>query len=336
MGGSLWRHVREGAEEAGDTAKQANAFRRQLKEDKLVLPKLRKALVDLEADRQVERDTDHLHASEISKTDWCPRASYYTITGVEPEKQKRDGNVTVYAEGRDIHERVQTALWRLGDLSGNWHCKQCDDVWWARSPKYCQSCSSIFIEYYEVPIQDESIRLLGQGDGLVEETQKGTVLLEVKSIGLGSVRMEVPGIYRGYENKELDVIQLWEAIRRPFPSHIKQTMLYLRALRSIGVTTAVILYEYKVNQAQKEFVLRYQPKIIEPIVDQAKAVVQALADGTQVRRPEWAEDENTKTCKACVFRTTCWRLNGNVQASAVKAPALVGAKSTTVRVLPRR
>lgn len=322
MGGGLWRDVGKGSPQAGHSARKAAEFKRVLKEDSVLLADIQAEVRRINEERNASRDTQHLHASEICKADWCPRATGYRITGAPAEAEAPRWNVAVYEEGHDIHDRYQRALWRLGKLQGEFGCESCGYIWWATAPKLCAECGSTFLTYLEVPIEDSSIRLIGRGDGLVDEG-----LVEVKSIGLGTIRLEVPGMYRSYTQGEVDAVKLFDSIQRPFPSHLRQIMFYLRARE---LRRCIVLYEYKLNQKAKEFVVRYQPHIIEEIVEQAVLVKNAAAQGKVVRRPEWAE-EGHKTCKSCVYRTTCWGVrDGNVQAGQGAAQG-----EAKVRVLRR-
>jgi len=322
MGGGLWRDKRKAAPKVGDITQQADAFRQQLKHDDIaneLVADIRRYLEVEDAAHNEDRDTAHLHASEICKSDWCPRSSWYRITGVPADTKAKRGNVLIYREGHDIHDRHQGALWKAGRLSGEFKCLDCGLIWWATSPDSCPSCDCVHLKYWEVPIEDESIRLLGRGDGIVEGTAVGPVLLEVKSIGLGTIRIEVPGVYRDFETKEMSLYELWGAIKRPFPSHVRQIMLYMRAL---GLKHCIALYQNKWDQGLKAFHVRYLPNTIEPIITQCKTVVEALENGSVVRRPEWAEDEKTKACKECPYRRTCWKLgddDGDVQDEVVSS-----------------
>lgn len=309
MGGGLWRDVGARPPKARNAAQQTEWVKHAAKDDNIILNELRRQLDDQAAEHNLSRDTKHLHASEICKPGWCPRASWYRLTGVQADHSStRQISANVAAEGNDIHERHQTALWRLGILTGEWKCLVCRHRWWATSPESCPHCASLFIRYNEVPIEDESIHLLGRGDGLVETERRGQVLLEVKSVGLGSVRIEAPALYQRLKDGEVDLNGLWQLIRRPFPTHVRQAMLYLRARK---LRTAVMLYECKWNQQLQEFAVRYTPETIEHIVDGAKAVKRALDDGGSVRRPEWAE-ETAKTCTKCEFYKTCWKVSDDV------------------------
>lgn len=315
MGRGLWGDKRAGAAQVSDISKQAAVFKQQIKDDSIgseLVADIRHQLEADDAQHNEGRDTEHLHASEVCKSEWCSRASWYRITGVPADRKEKRGNILIYREGHDIHDRIQGALWRLGRLTGEFKCLTCEHIWWDTSPEACPRCEARWLKYWEVPIEDKSIRLLGRGDGLVEGTRLGQVLLEVKSIGLGTVRIEVPGIYRDYSTGDMSLNELWMTIKRPFPAHVRQIMLYMRAL---GVHNCIAYYQNKWDQGQKAFHVRYLPKAIAPLIEQMEMVVDNLANDRVVRRPEWAHDETVKTCRECQYRVTCWRLeDGDVDA----------------------
>lgn len=317
MGGRLRWDKREGSKEASDPAQQAAAeWTRQLvKDDNIILNQLRRQLDEAAVAHDADRDVEHLHASEICKQGWCPRASWYKLTGIQPDKKGR-GRISslVAAEGNEIHERHQNALWSLGILTGMWRCLVCDHRWWATSPTSCASCDTYLIKYAEVPIEDKDLMLIGHGDGLVETSRHGQILLEVKSIGEGSVRIEAPALYQRLIDGDVNYSGLWTSIRRPFPTHVRQAMLYLRALK---MRTAVLLYECKWNQQIKELRIHYREDTIANIVDGAQQVRRAIEEGKVVKRPEWAE-EYVRECKECNYRSTCWGVSdGDVQDDGV-------------------
>lgn len=335
----MGRDIRPGASKVRRAATEAGAGEYQwlkdsvVKKETLVLGRVQRQIKQRIEENNEARDTEHLHASEISKNNWCPRSTWYRIKGVEPDKQTRHSlqTIQVFEEGHSIHDKFQGALWRDGSLMGHWRCLVCEHYWEDKAPRLCASCSSPFIKYAEVPIEDPSIHLIGHGDGLVDVGRPLPVLIEIKTIGLGTFRMEVPGLYNQYQRSELTLPQLWSAVRRPFPSHLRQGMLYLRAKK---LKTAVFLYEFKANQAQKEFVVPYNPSIIADVVAGAEAVKRALEEGTTVKRPQWAEDEEHKVCRKCDYRRTCWGISASAE-EATGRDRVGPAGERPIRILRR-
>lgn len=319
MGRSVWGDQRARSPKAGHPTEQAAWTRQLVKDDNILLNQLRRQLDENAVAHDADRDVEHLHASEICKPNWCPRASWYKLIGTQPDKTNRRISSLIAAEGNEIHERHQNALAQLGVLTGVWRCLVCEHRWWATSPACCAACGTRLFKYAEVPIVDEDLMLIGHGDGLVETERRGQVLLEVKSIGEGSVRIEAPALYQRLLDGDVNYGGLWSSIRRPFPTHVRQAMLYLRALK---LRTAVMLYECKWNQQIKEFRVQYREDTIENIVDGARLVRRAIEEDKVVKRPDWAE-EYVPECKECNYKSTCWGVaDGDVQQDGAEAKAV--------------
>jgi CRISPR/Cas system-associated exonuclease Cas4 (RecB family) len=75
-----------------------------------------------------------------------------------------------------------------------------------------------------------------------------------------------------------------------------------------GINEIVFLYEFKANQDFKAFTVRYQASLIQSRIESALEVKTAMETGATVKRPQWAQDEDNATCKACPYRTVCWHL----------------------------
>ena len=259
--------------------------------------------------RDVGRDTDHLHASEMCKSDWCPRQSLYRIRGTPEEGDQAPWwrLANIFEEGHFIHAKYQTWLWDMGVLEGMWGCRVCKHEWWAVSPGVCVRCFSSFIVYREIPLHSDELMLVGHADGIWNDAAESGArsLIEIKSIGLRSIEIEVPAFYKKYTDHEVDLVGLWKMIKRPFPQHVRQGMLYCRVT---GIHEIVFLYEFKANQDFKAFTVRYQPNLIQSRIDSALSVKRVVASGGMVSRPTWAQDEDNATCKTCPYRKTCWHL----------------------------
>jgi rubrerythrin len=266
-----------------------------------------------------DRDMTMLHPSEMAKADWCPRQSYYRLAKVEPDSGAKEDAFSwvlenVFNEGHDSHTKWQARVNNLNRLRGDWRCVHCNLRFQATSPDMCPKCMSPAVEYREVPLRSDEYMIIGHADGDVDEGNEDIAndpLLEVKTIGVGTLRFEAPGFLadnthaveiNGETKNVIDYDGLWRAIKRPFPSHLRQGMLYLALT---GRKTMVYIYDCKWNQQVKEFVIRYRPELVEPLLDQALDVKYALKVGKPVDRPGWAEPD-CKTCNACPYRMTCW------------------------------
>lgn len=253
------------------------------------------------------RDRLHIHPSEMSKSDWCPRNSWYRLKGYpmgEPEKFSFYME-NIFEEGHDIHHKWQMRLWDMGVLVGMFGCYVCEQGWFGVSPKECRHCGSALLYYNEVPLYREDLRIIGHADGEVlgnEDYPVGTGLIEVKSVSLGTLRFEAPDLHKEFEDG-LRIDKLWDKIKRPFPSHLKQGMLYLY-LR--GLTRMTYIYEWKPSQVTKEFTLTYDADVVEPLIASCKDVVAHLDGDEPPARPGWALASESKGCKGCPFIGACW------------------------------
>ena len=250
------------------------------------------------------RDTLHLHPSEISKKDWCPRSSWYTIKGYKGIEDKFGfQRLNVFAEGHSIHSKWQNWIKDLGFLKGMWQCSStvCNHKWEDTSPKACPSCGIPYPLYREVPVTNEYHRILGHADGIVDTGKEPPFLIELKSVGAGTVRYESYDIFKDADGNP---DEMWKRIRQPFPSHVRQAMLYMYCT---GIHTMVFIYEWKATQDVKEFVVQFQQELVDPILTACETVTKALDSSIPPMRPAWVDNSDHKTCKTCPHKKTCWK-----------------------------
>lgn len=232
--------------------------------------------------------TDALHPSEISHSDWCPRASYYRLSGREPVSE-RAGSYwqlqMIFDEGKEIHGKWQKRIWDLGRLAGTFYCTACHSAWPATAPQECIACHQgrQFLRFHEVPLYNQNLNMAGHADGL--DTFDGPII-EIKSVGLGTVRFENPRLIaehtydfhmNGKPRKFLDYDGLWNSIRRPFPSHMRQGDFYCYLSRKY--TKVLFLYECKWNQKCREFIVEYREERIADRLDMCSRITMALQGG---------------------------------------------------------
>jgi hypothetical protein len=190
----------------------------------------------------------------------------------------------IFDEGKEIHRKWQNRIWDLGRLTGYFRCMDCKGIWWDTSPARCQYCGAArpFLEYKEVPLQDAALRMEGSADG-IDGDDRATI--EIKSVGVNTLRFEAPQLLMNHtyklningRNREfLDYDGLWDSIRVPFPSHIRQVHLY----QYMGAPPeAIFLYECKWNQKVKEMVVKYREERISDRLEWCRQIVAGLQDG---------------------------------------------------------
>lgn len=251
------------------------------------------------------RRQDIIHPSEMAKEGWCPRSTYLRIKAcreaddayLKPAESVGVQLLNIFDEGHLIHTKWQTRLEKMGVLWGDWDCMDCQRTI-EESFYYderCPSCKShVGYIYREVPLKAEQYLIYGHADGAVPHL---SALIEIKSVGAGTVRIEAPDIYAANtEGQKIDLQGLWQAIKEPFPSHIRQGQLYLRLCNLMGLPydQIIFIYEAKFNQGVKEFVVKYDPSFCDEMLHSCLEIKGALDYGLEV-----PECPTGTTCKDC-------------------------------------
>jgi hypothetical protein len=243
-----------------------------------------------------DRSTTVLHPSEIIKKDWCKRASYFLLNGYTKIAEKPALQLqSIFDEGHAIHAKWQSYFQEMGVLHGRFKCLVCDKITWGTSPQECESCQAPVskLVYDEVTLVDNELRIAGHTDGWIKGIGDDT-LIEIKSIGPGTIRSESPGLLYDANG---DFMEAWKNINRPFSSHIMQGQVYLELLKRMGtpVNEIVFIYELKANQSYKEFTVKADYELVRHVFDGAKIVVDAVAAGTVLD----CTNNPGETCKQC-------------------------------------
>lgn len=275
----------------------------------------------LAADQASEsRDKTMVHPSELSRSDWCDRRATMKILGHEPTNIREFTlqNLRIFDTGNHIHERYQIGLWRLGDLEGIFECLVCDWRGWDNAPQTCPQCDAMafhgstlmFLRYKEVPIHDESLFIKGHADALTKNR-----IVEIKSVGPGSVRYYAPRIYEKWERDgSANLGKLWDAVHTPFLPHRKQGYLYDACLADTE-REVIVVYEWKPSGAAKEFVIKVDDRILDPLLKEARWVKRHVEAGTIPDRPEEATKPTAPICRECEYRDVCWKTDQPVSVS---------------------
>jgi hypothetical protein len=228
-----------------------------------------------------DRSTTVLHPSEIIKRDWCHRASYFLLSG----QPKKSPNPTlkmqvIFDEGHAIHAKWQAWFQGMGILHGRFKCEVCDDITWGTSPQACEHCGAGVhkLIYDEVTLYDDALRIKGHTDGWVKKANGEDMLIEIKSIGPGTLRGEVPDLMAAAGG---DFMKAWQMVKRPFAPHIMQGQMYLELMRRMGhpIDRIIFLYELKADNSFKEFSVKADPELVYHIFEGAERVVRAVEAG---------------------------------------------------------
>lgn len=238
-----------------------------------------------EASKPSTRRQDIIHPSETSKSDWCPLATYSRIRAcreasdpfLKPPESYGVQLLNIFDEGHYIHDKWQKRLRDMGDLWGNWSCDFCRTLFRSQLyPQTCPYCDSTLLTYQEVPLRMDTHLISGHADGAIPRL---SALIEIKSVGTGTARIEAPEIFKkNSEGQSINLQGLWRDIIEPFPAHIRQGQLYLALCDYMGLPfdNIIFLYESKFNQGAKEFQIKYDPKISAPIIASAREISNAL------------------------------------------------------------
>ena len=262
------------------TGKLAQLAKIQRAGNRVVLPLVEEHLLSKWGDK-TGRDARKVHVSELAKKDWCERATWFRLQDGEwPEEKFSFTMQSIFDEGHQIHDKWQTWLAETGELWGDWKCLVCDEVQRACFVPLAMPCVSRrghMWRYAEVSFAHGLFS--GHEDAGLLNTGR---LVEFKSVGVGTLRRDSPGLLAKYyvqtvEGKKLyDLDGLWKALKQPLLSHVKQANLYLwlaAKMADQGIPgyerfdSASIVYEYKPNQQSREYVIPLSMDIVDPIID---------------------------------------------------------------------
>jgi CRISPR/Cas system-associated exonuclease Cas4 (RecB family) len=242
-----------------------------------------------------DRRTDVLHPSEIIKRDWCLRASYFLLNGHTKIAEKPNLRLqNIFDEGHYIHAKWQNWFYEMGVLHGKFKCLSCEKVTWGTSPSNCEHCNHSHLEYAEVTLTDDKLRIAGHTDGWVKGLGDDC-LIEIKSLGPGTIRSEAPNLIFEADG---DFMKAWKNIRRPFGPHILQGQMYLELMNRMGnpIEEIVFIYELKADQDYKEFPpVKRDYELVRHIFDKAERLMSMIEE----KRVPDCNNNPGSTCKHC-------------------------------------
>lgn len=291
------------------------------------------------------RRQDIIHPSELAKEYVCPRQVTYRISGKEPTDSKKEhtpGLLAIFEEGHAQHSKYQNILVDMGRMWGDWKCRGCGQVLKdSLVPEDPCGCSPEPLwDYQEVALDAENDWMMtGHADGAVPDLE---AFIEIKTIGLGTLRMEEPELVKQHTHKTTDgktvtdMDGIWKGIKRPLKPHRNQANLYLAIADLLGwpFKKMIFIYENKANQQTKEFVMPFSRSSVEPLLDVAKIIKYAVEHNEELPRPDWAEKEH-KECRDCPFRSLCYGEGDQAQSGGATA-ASTEKQPRTSRVSPAR
>jgi hypothetical protein len=233
----------------------------------------------LQAKPKQDRSTTVLHPSEIIKNDWCRRASYYLLHGYP----KAGGNPvlrmqSIFDTGHLTHAKWQRWFHEMGWIHGKFTCLVCKKTAWGTALWDCENCGvKGLMEYDEVALVEPKLRIAGHTDGWIKKPTGEEFLIEIKTIGPGTIRAEAPQLMQKHDG---DFMKAWGDVSRPFIPHIKQGQMYLELMRRMGnpLEEIVFLYELKADQSYKEFPIKRDPTVVEHVFERAEKLMKRIED----------------------------------------------------------
>ena len=254
------------------------------------------------------RPQDVLHPSDLIKKEWCALHAYHALKGnYSPTSEKPNLRLqSIFDEGHTIHAKWQRWISEMGNMYGRWSCDKCGFT--SNSNTQTPGCVLHFHEstftYQEVNLVSKKHRIFGHTDGWVKGLGED-FLIEIKSIGSGTIRIEQPSLLFEADN---DLEKAWRNIRQPFYSHRRQGQVYLHlchlmveeGLLDSAPEEIVFIYELKANQDYKEFSVKYDPEFVADVFENAADVVWAVEHDT----PPACNIDPVNGCKRCApFRS---------------------------------
>jgi hypothetical protein len=242
-----------------------------------------------------DRSTTVIHPSEMASASWCHRAQYFWLQGETPAPEVMSlRRALIFAHGHAIHDIWQTWFTEMDQIKGKWFCSSCKDAWFGlasdhEADEFCK------IKYNEVPVYHKPLRISGKADGWLVGFGD-SLLLEVKSIGEGSIRWYAPDIAYDSDN---DFKKMWANVNAPFLEHIMQAQIYMKLMELMELKDApqeaVLIYEAKGLHEIKEFVVRKSDFGVADLFEAAANIISAVDKGT----PPLCNINGATGCKKC-------------------------------------
>lgn len=165
-------------------------------------------------------------------------------------------------------------IFKMGDLIHDWITgllRRSEEIRWVDSE---QSVSIV------LPDEGEWIRLAGRFDDYV--TTKGGKRYIVEKKSTKSVKN----------------------LRQPYPAHLRQIMIYLKAR---GLSEGTIPYFSKEDMEVKQYNVKFDQNIFEGAVERGKQILRYVRHKV-LPPPEAIMDNNSSfMCKGCIYKNECWK-----------------------------
>jgi hypothetical protein len=230
----------------------------------------------------------------MASASWCHRAQYFWLKGHAPKPEIMSlRKASIFGTGHATHDLWQTWFKEMNQIKGLWYCYTHDLEWFGLNGDHEDgNCKT---KYNEVPVFFDPLRISGKADGWLVNFGE-PLLLEVKTIGEGSIRWYAPDIAYANDN---DFKKMWANTNAPFLEHIHQAQIYMKLLELMGQPNApqeaLILYEAKGLHEHKEFVIQKSDWGIAELFEAAANIISAIDRGA----PPQCNINGTEGCGKC-------------------------------------
>lgn len=250
---------------------------------------------------QEGRSRDVVHASNITKTDFCPRNwAFLDMKAVKAEPEFLPAAMDVTYQMGVAAETLFAEEW-LGDAAiGNWRCRRCHEqrTMTSKPNGFCKDGVKHWWQYLQIVVEAEEYGVSGSIDCLVNVGVPKLMMTEVKTIN------------------PVD----FEKIIVPLPEHRLRTNLYMALVagsqhpfkEKFNLLEARVLYISrgygKMNEAWneilpfKEFEVKRNDDDLKPVLQRAKAL-KLFREGKGMPSGICATalDKIAQKCKSCTY-----------------------------------
>lgn len=249
---------------------------RLLEETKRELPVEKSFLEDLKRSIELEANKNNRLPSKTYKPSGmnCIRASYYQITGHEPDKG--DTNYTLVGicnSGTDIHERVQKSVANMINVGID--CVYIDVKDFVKQ-RNLTDLNIVSQNGMETKLYHNKLNMSFMCDGIIKY-KNHYYILELKT----------ENSYKFMNRKDVD------------PSHFNQGIAYSLAF---GIDEVIFIYISRDILDMKSFLFEVTPEMKEQLVgyiEECDSYVKNLV------APPKPKDVAKKTCNYCMYKTQC-------------------------------
>ena len=255
------------------------------------------------------RGYKNLHASDLTKADFCPRK--FVLVRHHNVKLKDDYISTplrmTFDEGNDKQARINNDY--LGDtMWGFWHCNHCYlRVGFSKRPALC-TCGAQDYSYDETFVRHTQSILGGNIDGIVELDANVLTPIEIKIMAQADfIKLKAPLVEHRIRTKLY--LHLIENAKQEYAkkiNHQKARILYVqRGFGKKGAEGYVTPF--------KEFVILRDDEEIQPLIDMAARITQIeksnkAPEALSYIAPQGICSTITSKCALkCPVRTQCFQ-----------------------------